>query len=136
MNEEIFKIRKDVERAKSLFELAKDRFELIKIYPKEKTYKIVEEYYESIKELIVSNMYVGGFKTLSHIKMIKWFSENSDVLLENEIKLLDNLRRLRNGTLYYGEKVNRAFLENNEKEINQILNKMFRFVGDKLNEQN
>ena len=50
MSDKIFKITKNLVRAKSIFELAKDRFSLIKIYPREKVYKIVEEYYEVIKE--------------------------------------------------------------------------------------
>ncbi len=132
MNTEIFRIRTDIERAKSIFELAKDRRELIKIYPKEKVYKIIEEYYESIKELIVSLMYFEGFKTLSHIKMIAWLNQNYNLLSETEIKLIDNLRKLRNGTLYYGEKVNKIFLDNNEDRIKEILNKLIKFVGDKL----
>ena len=131
MSEDIFKIRKDVERAKSIFNLAKDRYELVNIYPREKIYKIVEEYYESIKELIVSLMYFDGFKSLSHVKMIGWFSKNYNVLSESEIKLIDKLRKLRNGTLYYGEKVNKIFLDNNEKIIKEILDKLIKFVGEK-----
>ena len=132
MTEEIFKIRKDIERAKSIFEIAKDRLNLIKIYPKEKIYKIIEEYYESIKELIISYMYFEGFKILSHIKMIEWFAQKNQILSETEIRLIDNLRKLRNGTLYYGEKVNKIFLDNNEKNIKEITNKLVKFMEDKL----
>ena len=132
MIEEIFKIRKDIERAKSIFEIAKDRLNLIKIYPKEKIYKIIEEYYESIKELIISYMYFEGFKILSHIKMIEWFAQKNQILSETEIRLIDNLRKLRNGTLYYGEKVNKIFLDNNEKNIKEITKKLVKFIEDKL----
>ena len=132
MTEEIFKIRKDIERAKSIFEIAKDRLNLIKIYPKEKIYKIIEEYYESIKELIISYMYFEGFKILSHIKMIEWFAQKNQILSETEIRLIDNLRKLRNGTLYYGEKVNKTFLDNNEKNIKEITKKLVKFIEDKL----
>jgi len=132
MNEDIFKIRKDFDRAKSIFEIAKDRVGLIKIYPKEKIYKIIEEYYELIKELILSLMYLEGCKTLSHIKMIEWFGEKYNLFSEREIKLIDTLRKLRNGTLYYGEKVNAIFLTNNEKEIKNLVNKLIDFVANKL----
>ena len=132
MIEEIFKIRKDIERAKSIFEIAKDRLNLIKIYPKEKVYKIIEEYYESIKEFIISYMYFEGFKTLSHIKMIEWFAQKNQILSEAEIRLINNLRKLRNGTLYYGEKVNKIFLDNNERDIKEITNKLVKFMEDKL----
>jgi hypothetical protein len=132
--DEIFKIRKDKERAKSIFEIAKDRYGLIKIYPKEKTYKIIEEHYESIKEIILSLMYLEGYKTLSHIKMIEWLKENFKEMSEKEIKLIDNLRKLRNGTLYYGEKSNKMFLRNNEEDIKTIISKLIKLTGDKINE--
>ena len=132
MSEEIFKITKDIERAKSIFDIAKDRFELMNIYPREKVYKIIEEYYESIKELLVSLMYLDGYKTLSHIKLIEYFKLNYTLLSENQIKLVDALRKLRNGTLYYGEKINKIFLDNNEKEIKFIIDKLIKLVADKL----
>lgn len=132
MSEEIFKIRKDIERARSIFGIAKDRFELIEIYPKEKVYKIVEEYYESIKEMIVSMMYFEGCKTLSHIKMIEWIGDY-EIFSEKEIKLIDKLRKLRNGTLYYGEEVSKDFLDNYCKEIEKVISKLIKFVEGKLN---
>lgn len=132
--EEIFKIRRDKERAKNIFDIAKDRYNLIKIYPKEKIYKIIEEYYETIKELILSLMYLGGDKTLSHIKMIEWFNENFREFPEKEIRLIDSLRKLRNGTLYYGEKSNKIFLDNNEKEIKTLITKLINLTEEKINE--
>ncbi len=132
MKEDVFKISKDIERARGIFEISKDRLKLIKIYPKDKVYKIIEEYYESIKEMILSLMYFAGYKTLSHKKMIQWFGENYGIFSEGEIKLIDTLRRLRNGTLYYGEKVNKLFLENNEKEIKNLVNKLIKFTSNKL----
>jgi hypothetical protein len=131
--EEIFKIREDKERAQSIFEIAKDRYNLIKIYPREKVYKIIEEYYETIKELILSLMYFRGYKTLSHIKMIEWVKEEYKNFEEKEIRLIDSLRKLRNGTLYYGEKSNIIFLDNNEKDIKLLTAKLIKFTGEKIN---
>jgi hypothetical protein len=128
MSEEIFRIRKDKERAKEILKLAKDRFELIKIYPKSKTYKIVEEYYEAIKELIISSMYKEGFKTLSHKSSINWLENKYDEITDKEIGLLDNLRKLRNGSLYYGEKINKLFLENNQDKIEKLFNKLLKLI--------
>jgi hypothetical protein len=128
MNEEIFKIRKDKERAKEILKLAKDRFELIEIYPKSKTYKIVEEYYEAIKGLIVSSMYKNGFKTLSHKSLINWLENKYSTITDREIELLDNLRKLRNGSLYYGEKINKLFLENNKDKIENLFKKLLKLI--------
>ena len=72
MEEEIFKISKDISRAKDLFQISKERLEIIEILPKDKTYKIIEEYYEIILELMTSIMYLDGYKTLSHIKVLEY----------------------------------------------------------------
>jgi predicted SAM-dependent methyltransferase len=132
MSEEIFKIRKDKERAKSIFETAKERYSIINIYPKSKVFKIIEEYYEIIKECIISLMYLEGVKSLSHIKSIEWFSENFKIFSRRQIDLVDNLRRLRNGSLYYGEHANKIFLENNEDEINDLIKILIFFIEKKL----
>jgi len=68
MSEEIFTISKNLIRAKALKEMAEERLEDIK--REEKVYKIVEQYYEVIKELITALMYCDGFKTLSHKMLI------------------------------------------------------------------
>jgi len=76
MDEEIFKITKDSERGKDLFEMARERLELIKLFPRDKAYRIIEEYNEVIKELLTAIMYIDGYKTLSHVKLIEYFSAN------------------------------------------------------------
>ena len=132
MDKEIFKIRKDIERAREIFEIAKDRYSLMNIYPKSKTYKIIEEYYETIKEIFISSMYFEGEKTLSHIKLIEWFNKNYKNLSRRETELIDSLRRFRNGSLYYGKTISKNFLENTEKEIIQLIEKLIKFTNQKL----
>ncbi|MBL7148229.1 MAG: hypothetical protein ISS82_05370 [Nanoarchaeota archaeon] len=104
MAEEIFKITKDKERAKALFDMAKERLEIINILPKDKPYKIIEEYYEIIKELLTALMYVDGYKTLSHLKLIEYFSKHYEDLDNSQIKIIDTLRKFRNEIVYYGKK--------------------------------
>lgn len=130
--EDVFKISKNIERAKNLFDIAKDRLKIIEIFPKEKVYKIVEEYYEVIKGLLTSLMYLDGYKTLSHITLIEYFNKKYQILEEFQIKLMDTLRKFRNGTLYYGEKISKDFLINNEKEIKKIINKLIKLVEERI----
>ena len=85
MEDEIFKISKDKERAKDLFEMAKERLELLKLIPKDKSYKIIEEYYEIIKELLTAIMYLDGYKTLSHIKLIEYFPQTTENLMKSRL---------------------------------------------------
>ncbi len=130
--DEIFKISKDKERAEDLFEMAKERLELLKLIPKDKAYKIIEEYYEIIKELLTAIMYIDGCKTLSHIKLIEYFSSNYKELDENQIKLIDSLRKFRIGIVYYGRKISQEFLINNEDEIKNIISILMKLVRGKL----
>jgi len=130
--DEIFKISKDKERAEDLFEMAKERLELLKLIPKDKAYKIIEEYYEIIKELLTAIMYIDGCKTLSHIKLIEYFSSNYKELDENQIKLIDTSRKFRIGIVYYGRKISQEFLINNEDEIKNIISILMKLVRGKL----
>src|SRR3989344_356087 len=102
MDEEIFRITKDMERAGDLLEMAKERIDMIKILPRDKPYKFVEEYYEIIKELLTALMYLDGYKILSHKKLIEYFADNNEIE-HSEIKLVDSLRKFRNDIMYYGK---------------------------------
>lgn len=110
MTEEIFKITIDKVRAKSLLEQSKDRLEIMKFIPKDRIYKIVEDYYEIIKELLTAIMYLDGYKTLSHVKLIEYFSENYNNLSFDEVKIIDSMRKSRHGIVYYAEKITKEFL--------------------------
>jgi len=131
-DEEIFRISKDKERAKDLFEMAKERLELLELIPKDKAFKIIEEYYEIIKELLTAIMYLDGYKTLSHIKLIEYFSSNYKELNEKELKLIDTLRKFRIGIVYYGRKISQDFLINNENEIKKIVKTLLKIVEGKV----
>ena len=128
----VFKITKDKERAKSLFEIAIERKDIIKVLPRDKPYKIVEEYYEIILELLTAIMYCVGYKTLSHITLIEYYSKNYSNLEHHQIKLIDQLRKLRNNIVYYGKKVKNEFLINNENEINKIISNLEKQVKEKI----
>lgn len=119
--EEIFRISRDKERGKSLLVMSKERLEIIKLIPKDKTYKIIEDYYEIIKELLTAVMYIEGYKTLSHKNLINYFKDKHKDLDEIEIQLVDLLRKHRNGIVYYGKKINKEFLINNEDKIIEII---------------
>jgi hypothetical protein len=121
MSEEIFKISPDEKRANALKEMAKDRFEDMNF---KEPYRIIEEYYEIIKELITSFMYKRGWKTLSHKILVEFAAKNMKVLSSQEIELIDELRVKRNNILYYGEKVSLEFLKSRENLIRKIIRKL------------
>ena len=127
MEDEIFTISKNNIRTHSLRDMAQERLEdLNKI---SKTYKIIEEYYEIIKELIIAIMYSDGYKTLSHKMLIIYLERNYNEFHKSEIYLLDEIRKLRNNIVYYGLKVEKDFLINHEKEIKSIIKKLFAIIN-------
>ncbi len=130
--EELFKISPDKERAKDLLEMAKERREIIKLLPEDKPYKIIEDYYEIIKELLTAIMYIDGYKTLSHVRLIEYFSDRYTLLENPQIKIIDTLRKHRHGIVYYGKKISKNFLVNNKEEIEEIISILIKFVGDKV----
>ena len=135
-NEEIFRISRDKGRSADLFKMAKERLVLLELIPKDKVYKILEEYYEIIKELLTAIMYLDGYKTLSHIKLIEYFSSNYKELDETDIKLIDIIRKFRIGIVYYGRKISQDFLTNNENDIKRIIKILTKLVGNKIKDKN
>ena len=123
---EVFKISKDEKRALALKEMAKDRFS--KMNSLKEPYRIIEEYYEIIKELLTAFMYLQGFKTLSHKSLIEFSAKNIKALNKQEIELIDELRVKRNNIVYYGEQVNIEFLKSREGTINNIIKKLLDVV--------
>ncbi len=130
--DEIFRITPDRERAADLFEMAKERIELVKLIPKGMAYRIVEEYYEIAKELLTAIMYIDGHKTLSHVKLIEYFSLHYKGLDDQQLRLIDDLRKQRHGIVYYGKKVRQEFLINHEEEIKKTIKILLLIVGNKL----
>ena len=124
MTEEIFKISKDERRANALKEMAKDR--LKNFSSLKEPYRIIEEYYEIIKELLTAFMYNLGWKTLSHKALVDFARENIKALSTREIELVDELRVTRNNIVYYGERVTLEFLKSREHPIKAIIEKLIR----------
>jgi len=131
--EDIFKVSRDKRRAKDLYSMAKERLEeIIPALPQDKFYKIIEEYYEVIIQLITSLMYNEGYKTLSHVGLIEYLSKNYPEFEKREIILIDSLRKLRHGTVYYGKKTEMEFLINHEETIKIVINKLIVLVKKKI----
>lgn len=136
MSEEIFRISRDIERARDLAEIANDRLNnIIKVLPKDKHYKILEEYYEIIIELITAIMYSEGYKTLSHVKGIEYVYRKN-ILTNNQAKIADTLRKIRHGIVYYGKKIGEEFLINNKEEILKIIKTLNKNVKEKISKFN
>ncbi len=120
-------VQKNPEQANSLVRLAERRFESIE---KRKDYEypqlLLEDYYETIKELISALLAVHGYKSYSHECLISFMREfYPHALTESQLHFLDDLRRLRSDILYRGRDVAEDYLHRNSSEIEQILELLF-----------
>ena len=130
--ESIFKISSDKIRAKDLFEMSQERLNVvIAVIPKSLGYKILEEYYEVAVQLITAIMYTDGYKTLSHISLIQYLKKY-DEFERVDLELLDNMRKFRHRTVYYGRKESGNFLINHELEIKHIVKKLASVAKGKI----
>ena len=139
---DLIKITPDKERARSLLDTISVRLDAIKLMQntdaKKFSSKIVEEYYESVLELMTAIMSIDGFKTRSdapgsHIAAIEYMHENYRELDDGEIGMIDDLRKKRVGITYYGRHVREDYIESNKKEIESIIEKLRAIAIKKLN---
>jgi len=130
--DEVNKVRQDKEKAKALLKMIDSRLELHKGTDKEKfTTLLVETYYEIIKEGITALMAIDGYKTLSHEVLIVYLKKFYREFSTQEILLADQLRWLRNKIVYHGRPVERDYLDRNEKQIKEIIEKLRKLIQKK-----
>ena len=138
---ELIRITPDRERARSLLDTVSVRLDAIRLMQKADSRKfsskVVEEYYESVLELITAIMSIDGFKTRSdapgsHIAAIEYMHENYRELDDGEIGMIDDLRKKRVGITYYGRHVREDYIESNKKEIESIIEKLKYIVNRRL----
>ena len=131
--DEIIKITLDKEKAKSILKMVELRVEMLKLIPLNKyASPLVEEYYEIIKELITAILLIEGYKTLSHIELIRYIENNRKEFTEEDISVLDNLRILRNRVTYEGFFINTSYLERNEISFKEMIKKLKNLISMKL----
>ncbi len=135
--EGLIRISPDRERARSLLALAKLRYEKIKTYDAGKESSLIAEgYYEVAKEIVTALMFIDGFKTLSHKELVEYLGTNYKTAFSYpEIRLLDQLRIMRNNVVYYGAFVEPSYIIRNKEPITRLLSKLFGVCESKLNQK-
>lgn len=126
----MFKIEPDKERAKSLLKQANVRLdELKKIRNYISEERVVEFYFDCIKELILALMYIEGIKTLSHLELIEYSKNYIDTEQKN---VLDELRVKRNQISYYGKNISKNFFIQKEVILKEIIRKLKNAIAKNL----
>lgn len=131
--EDVRKISKDFELAKSLMKMIEERERFVRqIDPTKFTSIVIESYYEIIKEAITALMALDGFKTLSHEILVGYLKFFYKEFSDYEINFIDDLRKLRNNINYRGLFVKYNYWERNKDTINKIILKLKNALNKKL----
>ena len=131
----IIKVFPDKEKAKSILKMAASREEFLK-EEKIKVYStiIVENYYETIKELCIAVILTEGQKAIgenAHKELIDFMQKYKE-LDDFEIKTMQNLRIRRNKSFYEGKQIEPIYLENNKDILIKIISKLKRILEKKI----
>lgn len=100
---------KDIELAKSLLKIAKERFNFFSSKPF--SIFVLEGIYESIMELCHAILALEGFKTLSHECAIEFL--RGKYIDDYEAEILHKLRKKRHGIKYYGKIISEETIKAN-----------------------
>ncbi|MBN2051901.1 hypothetical protein JW756_00175 [Candidatus Woesearchaeota archaeon] len=120
----ITKTPQDLERSSQMLKMATLRLEFWnkKIDDKYIALKI-EAYYDIIKELIFAHMYKNGYNCTNHLCLIAYLKEKFKDF-EYETEKIDELRKIRNEINYRGFQIKKDYLERNELEFKNIIQKL------------
>ena len=131
----LHKIFPDAERAKSIFRMALEREKSIFSLDKKKFPTIVaENYYEVIKELATSLLFLNGIKAIgenAHKEIIDALKKYAGCK-DEEISFLQDLRLKRNKSMYECKQINFSYVENNGDLLLKIIDKLKKIVGSKI----
>ena len=140
MEDGLVKVTPDKERAKSIMKMAETTLELVKSVDAERfSSNVLKDYYDVIRELLSITLLLDGLKTQgegAHKKLIEYVGRAYTLFTEHELSLIDDLRIVRNKIAYDGFLVPSDYLPRNKKAIETIIDKLKRFVNEKLNEGN
>ena len=104
VSENAIKISPNIEKAKSILQIAEERINQSLKNVNEKNVNFVfEDYYSSLIEIIHATVFIKGYKVLNHICLGNYIK---DILKREDLfNIFDDLRYKRNSLTYYGKKM-------------------------------
>lgn len=136
----MLKVTPDRDRALSSLKMAKTSLEMIEPldisrFPS----PLLKHYYEIIVELETAIILLDGYKTVgegAHKAMIDYLSSNYPEIGSSKLRLIDELRDLRNRISYEGFFVEPGYLQRKIKDIKKTVSKLVELLESKLTSHN
>jgi hypothetical protein len=130
---DLIKITPDKDKAKSIVRMTSLIEERIKkCNRREMAALIITDYYEIIKELIISIILVNGYKTLNDKDLIEYIKEKHKEFNPSEITFLEDLRVLKDRISYEGFFVEPSYLERNEEYFRNMIKKLRGIINQSI----
>lgn len=126
-NGDVKKVQVDIQLAKSLVKTAEYDMKFLDNVKIDdfSARKIMVGYYDTLRSIIEAIATIDGYKAYSHEALVYFLKEKeADVMSEK----FNRFRRIRNGISYYGKSISSEEVEENKKEIKdmiKLLIKMF-----------
>jgi len=126
----LHQVRPDQNKVKSLQKMCSVRQRMIAAIPidEETASLLVADYYEIMKELLTALLLQQGFKSANHECLITFF-EHTHSSYVYEIKMLRQLKDIRNRVLYDGLFVRKEYLIRNQLEFNHLIKLLHHHLG-------
>ena len=129
----IRKVEIDGDKIKSILKMADIELGIIKNIPvnDNSASKLVKDYYEIIKELMTALLLSYGLKSDNHECLVS-FTKRKYPRYEYEVKIIHDLKNIRNRVSYDGFFVKKGYIENNRLELWHIIDLLKKLVEDNV----
>ena len=120
------KVRPDPEMARSILSMMRVRLKALELIEGRDEFAsiLVEGWYEISKEGITGLMAVAGYKTLSHEALVAYLDQFVLGFSEDDVALVDRLRRMRNKIAYKGFFVPPSFVRRNGPRVRILIDRI------------
>lgn len=130
------KVRPDPELARSILSMIRVRLKALELLEGRDEFAsiLVEGWYEVGKEGITGLMAVAGYKTLSHEALVAYLDQFVPGFSEDDVALVDRLRKMRNKIAYKGFFVPQSFVKRNGPRLRDLVARIMAALEDVLDE--
>jgi len=131
----IRKVDIDIEKIKSILKMAKIEQDIIKVIPvnNDSASKVAKDYYEIIKELMTALLLSHGLKSINHECLISFLKQKYPKH-EYEVKIIHDLKSVRNRVSYDGFFVKKDYLDSNKLEFKHIIDLLKKLIKENVPE--
>ncbi|PIZ51740.1 hypothetical protein COY27_02610 [Candidatus Woesearchaeota archaeon CG_4_10_14_0_2_um_filter_33_13] len=129
----IREVHVDYDKVRSILKMCAVRLRVLEqIQLDDETASIIaEDYYEIVKEYLTALMLTNGLKSSNHECLVSFFNQKySDK--DYEVKLLYELKKVRNRISYEGFFVDKSYVQRNKLEWQHIIELLDKEIKEKL----